>query len=50
MTQHNIILQMKILLRKNILLNQFEMGKEDGFKEWRDALKNVLKKTAQVSI
>ena len=25
---------------------QFEMGKDDGFKEWRDNLKNVLKKTS----
>ena len=23
------------------------MGKEDGFKEWRDSLKGVLKKTSQ---
>jgi dynein heavy chain len=25
---------------------QFEMGKDDGIKEWRDSLKNVLKKTS----
>ena len=25
------------------------MGKEDGFKEWRDSLKSVLKKTAQTT-
>jgi hypothetical protein len=25
------------------------MGKEDGMKEWRDALKSVLKKTSQTT-
>jgi hypothetical protein len=25
------------------------MGKEDGFKEWRDSLKSVLKKTSQTT-